>query len=151
MRMRSPPAATDSRPSSSAGCPACTSTPRQAPRLPNTSNFRLDGVDAQGAIILLDTQGICVSSGSACATGSIKPSHVLTAMGLASRPARETLRVSLARTTTDEEIAAALAAIENAVSKLRLTRAQMEAERSFDAYSKPCRFHASDPQLKSSL
>lgn len=94
-----------------------------APRLPNTSNFRLDGVDAQGALILLDTQGVCVSTGSACATGSIKPSHVLTAMGLPSRPARETLRVSLARTTTDQEIDAALAAIENAVAKLRLTRA----------------------------
>jgi cysteine desulfurase len=95
----------------------------QAPRLPNTSNFRLDGVDAQGAIILLDTQGLCVSSGSACATGSIKPSHVLTAMGLASRPARETLRVSLARTTTDQEIDAALAALEAAAGKLRVTRA----------------------------
>lgn len=95
----------------------------QAPRLPNTSNFRLEGVDAQGALILLDTQGLCVSSGSACATGSIKPSHVLTAMGLASRPARETLRVSLARTTTDQEIDAALVALENAVSKLRMTRA----------------------------
>jgi len=95
----------------------------QAPRLPNTSNFRIDGVDAQGAIILLDNQGLCVSSGSACATGSIKPSHVLTAMGLASRPARETLRVSLARTTTDEDVSAALAALEGAVAKLRLTRA----------------------------
>lgn len=95
----------------------------QAPRLPNTSNFRLEGVDAQGALILLDTQGVCVSTGSACATGSIKPSHVLTAMGLASRAARETLRVSLAPTTTDQELAAALAAIENAVAKLRMTRA----------------------------
>jgi cysteine desulfurase len=94
----------------------------QAPRLPNTSNFRLDGVDAQGALLLLDNQHICVSSGSACATGSIKPSHVLTAMGLASRPARETLRVSLARTTTDAEIARALDALEAAVGKLRVTR-----------------------------
>jgi cysteine desulfurase len=94
----------------------------QAPRLPNTSNFRIDGVDAQGALLLLDNQHICVSSGSACATGSIKPSHVLTAMGLASRPARETLRVSLARTTTDAEIAHALDALESAVGKLRVTR-----------------------------
>lgn len=95
----------------------------RAPRLPNTSNFRIDGVDAQGAIILLDTRGLCVSSGSACATGSIKPSHVLTAMGLASRPARETLRLSLARTTTDQEIEAAIAALEAAAGKLRMTRA----------------------------
>ncbi|MFN0130274.1 MAG: cysteine desulfurase family protein [Verrucomicrobiales bacterium] len=95
----------------------------QAPRLPNTSNFRLEGVDAQGAIILLDNQGVCVSSGSACATGSIKPSHVLTAMGLASRPARETLRVSLSRATSDQEIDSALAALEAAAHKLRVTRA----------------------------
>jgi cysteine desulfurase len=93
-----------------------------APRLPNTSNFRIDGVDAQGAILLLDTCGVCVSSGSACATGSIKPSHVLTAMGLSSRPARETLRVSLARTTTDNEIDTAVAALETAVGKLRMVR-----------------------------
>ncbi len=93
-----------------------------APRLPNTSNFRMDGVDAQGAILLLDTRGVCVSSGSACATGSIKPSHVLTAMGLSSRPARETLRVSLARTTTDEEIDVALEALAAAVGKLRVAR-----------------------------
>jgi cysteine desulfurase len=93
-----------------------------APRLPNTSNFRLEGVDAQGAILLLDTQGVCVSSGSACATGSIKPSHVLTAMGLASRPARETLRVSLARSTTEGEIDAALEALVVAVGKLRISQ-----------------------------
>jgi len=93
-----------------------------ASRLPGTSNFRLEGVDAQGAIILLDTQGICVSSGSACATGSIKPSHVLTAMGVASRPARETLRVSLAFATTDHELEAALGALEGAVAKLRVRR-----------------------------
>lgn len=91
-----------------------------APRLPNTSNFRLDGVDAQGAILLLDTHGICVSSGSACATGSIKPSHVLTAMGIGSRPARETLRVSLSRDTTDAEVDRAVDALEAAVAKLRI-------------------------------
>lgn len=95
----------------------------RAPRLPGTSNFRLDGVDAQGAILLLDTQRICVSGGSACATGSIKPSHVLTSMGLGSRPARETLRVSLARTTTAEELDSALNALQTAAAKLRTTRA----------------------------
>jgi cysteine desulfurase len=95
----------------------------QAPRLPNTSNFQLEGVDAQGAIILLDTRHICLSSGSACATGSIKPSHVLTAMGLASRPARETLRVSFSRTSTAAEVDTALEALASAVAKLRMTRA----------------------------
>ncbi len=93
-----------------------------APRVPNTSNVRLEGVDAQGALILLDNAGICASTGSACATGSIRPSHVLTAMGLASRPARETLRFSFGKTTTREDVARALEALEAAVKKLRVTR-----------------------------
>ena len=100
-----------------------------ADRLPNTSNFRIDGVDAQGAIILLDNAGICVSSGSACATGSIKPSHVLTAMGLASRPARETLRFSLSRDTTDAEISAALDALTSAADKLRVVKREVMSDK----------------------
>lgn len=94
----------------------------QTDRLPNTSNFRIDGADAQGAIILLDNAGICVSSGSACATGSIKPSHVLTAMGLSSRAARETLRFSFSRDTTEAEITTALDALASAANKLRVTK-----------------------------
>ncbi len=93
-----------------------------APRLPNTSNFRIDGVDAQGMVLLLDNAGLCVSTGSACATGSIKPSHVLTAMGLTSRQARETLRFSLSRYTTAEEIDRTIDAVAAAVQKLRVTR-----------------------------
>lgn len=95
---------------------------RHAPRVPNTSNFHLPGIDAQGAVILLDTAGFCVSTGSACATGSLQPSHVLVAMGLPTKAARETLRVSLSRATTDEEVAQALAALETAAAKLRVTR-----------------------------
>lgn len=94
----------------------------QAPRLPSTSLFQIDGVDAQGAIILLDNAGICLSNGSACATGSIKPSHVLTAMGLASRPAREALRLSFGHDTTDAELATALDALAVAAGKLRAIR-----------------------------
>ncbi|MGI8601416.1 MAG: cysteine desulfurase family protein [Verrucomicrobiales bacterium] len=93
-----------------------------APRLSNTSNIRIDGVDAQGAIILLDNSGICVSSGSACQTGAIQPSHVLTAMGLTPRQARETLRFSFSRMNTHDEVMQAVAALETAVKKLRITR-----------------------------
>ena len=53
------------------------------PRLPNTSNIAFAGVEAEGILASLDQLGICVSSGSACTTGSLNPSHVLTAMGLA--------------------------------------------------------------------
>ena len=74
-------------------------------------------------MLLLDREGICVSSGSACTTGSLAPSHVLTAMGLTSRPARETLRVSFSRTTTTAEVDTALDALTSAVAKLRMTRA----------------------------
>ena len=91
-------------------------------RLPNTSNFRIEGADAQGMVLLLDNAGVCVSTGSACATGSIKPSHVLTAMGLTSRQARETLRLSLSRQTTAEEIERAIEAVAAAAQKLRVTR-----------------------------
>jgi cysteine desulfurase len=93
-----------------------------APRLPNTANLRLDGVDAQGAIILLDNAGVSVSTGSACQTGSIKPSHVLTAMGLTGRQARETLRFSFSRYNTGDEVTRAVEALAGAVKKLRFTR-----------------------------
>lgn len=95
---------------------------RGAPRVPNTSNFRLPGIDAQGAVILLDNAGVCVSTGSACATGSLKPSHVLTAMGVPAVAARETLRVSLSFTTTDAELEKALQALVSVVAKLRVIR-----------------------------
>lgn len=95
----------------------------QAPRLPNTCSLRIDGVDAQGALLLLDNAGICVSTGSACATGSIRPSHVLTAMGLNSRQARETLRFSFSRYNTADDVARAVTELEKAVAKLRLTLA----------------------------
>src|SRR6185436_9227508 len=58
------------------------------PRLPNTTNIAFEGVEAEGILLMLDHEGICASSGSACTTGSLEPSHVLTAMAMDSLRAR---------------------------------------------------------------
>ncbi|MDB6069422.1 MAG: cysteine desulfurase NifS [Verrucomicrobiales bacterium] len=88
-------------------------------RVPNTASLRFDGTQAEGLLLLLDQKCICASAGSACSTGSLHPSHVLTAMGLDPASARSTLRFSLGRTTTDEELATTVSALEAAVAKFR--------------------------------
>ena len=89
------------------------------PRLPNTTNLAFDGIEAEAALLLLDQLGICVSSGSACTTGSLAPSHVLTAMGV--NPARATgsLRFSLGIYNTDEEVDYLLKHLPGIITKLR--------------------------------
>jgi cysteine desulfurase len=74
------------------------------PRLPNTSNLTFDFVEAEAVLMLLDQAGICASSGSACTTGSLDPSHVLTAMGLSPMRARGSLRLSLGIYNTEAEV-----------------------------------------------
>jgi cysteine desulfurase len=90
-----------------------------APRTANTTNLFFDHVDAESLVITLDLNGISVSGGSACQSGAAEPSHVLTAMGLAPEKARASIRISLSRTTTEEEIEAAARAIAAAVAQLR--------------------------------
>lgn len=89
------------------------------PRLPNTSNLSFAGIEAETALLLFDREGLCCSAGSACSSGSIHPSHVLTAMGVSRDKARSSLRFSLARTTNDAEIERALEIIPRIVAKLR--------------------------------
>ena len=74
------------------------------PRIPNTSSVTFRGADAEGIVIGLDLSGVAVSTGSACSSGRIEPSHVLLAMGLTPEEARSTIRISLSRFTTAEEI-----------------------------------------------
>lgn len=74
------------------------------PRLPNTSNVRIPGVSAEVMLSALDLDGVCVSAGSACSSGSLTPSHVLVEMGLTPDEARECLRVSFGKTTRPEEV-----------------------------------------------
>jgi len=73
-------------------------------RLPNTSNLTFTGCEAEAILLLLDREGICVSSGSACTTGSLTPSHVLTAMGLSPARAKASIRFSLGIYNTAEEV-----------------------------------------------
>jgi len=90
-------------------------------RLPNTSNLCFEGVDAEGLLILLDNAGVCCSPGSACGTGSVKPSRVLTAMGFSSARARSSMRFSVSMFTSEKEIDRAVDVVEQAVRKLRVT------------------------------
>jgi cysteine desulfurase len=89
------------------------------PRLPNTSSITFAGVEAEALLLLLDQLKICASSGSACTTGSVAPSHVLTAMGLNPPEARGTIRFSLDYETTREEVAYLMSHLPRLVSELR--------------------------------
>ena len=73
-------------------------------RLPNNLNVRLDGIEGESMILMLDMEGICVSSGSACTTGSLEPSHVLLGLGIPQELAHGSLRVTLGRSTTAADI-----------------------------------------------
>jgi cysteine desulfurase len=89
------------------------------PRLPNTSNIAFDGIEAEAILHQLDQLGICVSSGSACTTGSLNPSHVLTAMGIKPMRARGCVRFSLGIDNTDEEVDYVLKHLPEVIAKLR--------------------------------
>jgi cysteine desulfurase len=92
----------------------------QAPRTPNTTNLTLPFVEGESMVIALDLKGIACSTGAACSSGAVEPSHVLTAIGLAPEDARATLRLSLGRQTTDEEIDFGLETIPPVIERLRL-------------------------------
>lgn len=91
--------------------PGVTRFARTSERLCNTTQFALSGFDGESLLMALDAQGVAVSSGSACASGSTEPSHVLLAMGVAPDVARGAVRVSLGRDNTADEIDAFLATL----------------------------------------
>jgi cysteine desulfurase len=90
-----------------------------APRVSNTTNLYFDHVEAEALVIALDLKGLSVSGGSACQSGATEPSHVLKAMGLTDARARASIRFSLSKLTTEEEVNLALSLIPAAVSRLR--------------------------------
>src|SRR5215467_10595641 len=90
-----------------------------APRTPNTSNITFPGIEGEALIIALDLKGLACSTGAACSSGAVEPSHVLTATGLPPEEARASIRFSLGRHTTSAEIAFALEAVPGAVAQLR--------------------------------
>ncbi len=89
------------------------------PRVPNTTNISFERVEAESLLIALDLEGIAVSTGSACSSGTLEPSHVLKAMGLGSSRAQSSLRFSLGTSNTDEQVDRVLDVLPGAVDKLR--------------------------------
>jgi cysteine desulfurase len=90
-----------------------------AARVPNTSNIHFDHIDGEALVIALDLKGLAVSTGAACSSGAIEPSHVLIAMGLRADQARASIRFSLGKQTTAEDIDVALALVPETVARLR--------------------------------
>ncbi|MEK6409947.1 MAG: cysteine desulfurase NifS [Acidobacteriota bacterium] len=97
-------------------------------RVPNISNMSIDGIDGESLLIALDLRGIAVSTGSACASGSLEPSHVLQALGLTRDEVRGSLRFSLGAYTTREEIEYAVSVLAETVVRLREMIPADEAE-----------------------
>ncbi len=92
------------------------------PRLPNTMSISFDGIHAEELVIALDLQGLAISGGSACQSGAIEPSHVLRAMRLTDAEARSSVRLSLSRVTTIDEVDRAVEIITSAVQRMRSLR-----------------------------
>ncbi|MBQ8184995.1 MAG: cysteine desulfurase NifS [Lachnospiraceae bacterium] len=88
-------------------------------RLPNNANFSFQFIEGESLLIMLDMEGICGSSGSACTSGSLDPSHVLLAIGLPHEIAHGSLRLTLSEETTKEELDFVVETIKNIVQKLR--------------------------------
>ena len=88
-------------------------------RLPNTLSIAMEFVEGEGILLLLSEKGICASSGSACTSGSLEPSHVLRAMGVPFTCAHGSIRFSLSRFTTDAEIDAVIKELPPIISRLR--------------------------------
>jgi len=89
------------------------------PRVPNTTNISFDGIEAESLLIALDLEGFAVSTGSACSSGTLEPSHVLRAMGLPSHRTQNSIRFSLGAGNTEEQVDALLAKLPAVVGKLR--------------------------------
>ena len=90
-----------------------------AARTPNTANLSFDCIEGEAMVIAMDLKGLSVSTGAACSSGAIEPSHVLTAMGLSPDRARGSIRFSLGKQTTDEDVDFALALVPEVLARLR--------------------------------
>jgi cysteine desulfurase len=102
-----------------AGVPGTVINGDRSRRVPNTSNISFEGIEAESLLIALDLEGVAVSTGSACSSGSLEPSHVLRAMGLPHARTRNSLRFSLGPETTIEEIDFVTGILPNLVARLR--------------------------------
>jgi cysteine desulfurase len=92
---------------------------QDTPRVPNTTNIHIDHIEGEALIIALDLKGLAVSTGAACSSGAIEPSHVLTAMGLPADQARASIRFSLGKHNTDADVDFAISILPETVARLR--------------------------------
>jgi cysteine desulfurase len=88
-------------------------------RTPNTTNIRFDYIEGEAMVIALDLKGVAVSSGAACSSGAVEPSHVLTAIGLSADQARSSIRFSLGKQNTEADVEALIEALAAVVGRLR--------------------------------
>jgi cysteine desulfurase len=88
-------------------------------RAPNTTNISFHGIEGEAMVIALDLKGFAVSSGSACSSGAVEPSHVLTAMGLSRNEAKSAIRFSLGASNTEEQVDALIEAVVQTSAHLR--------------------------------
>ena len=102
-----------------ASCPDSTINGSRQHRLPNTTNIGFEFVEGESILLMLDDLGICASSGSACTSGTLEPSHVLRAMGVPFTRAHGSIRLSLSRYNTDEEIDYVLEHMPGVIHRLR--------------------------------
>lgn len=100
-------------------CPDCRLNGDTADRLPNTSNISFEYIEGEAILLMLDKYGICASSGSACTSGSLEPSHVLRAMGVPFTAAHGSIRFSLSRYNTEEEVDYTIEKMPPIVNQLR--------------------------------
>lgn len=99
--------------------PDCAVNGNRGHRLPNTTNLSFSGIEAEGALLLLDERGVCCSAGSACTSGSVAPSHVLSAMGLPAEAARASLRFSFGRFNAMEDVLHGASLVGEVIARLR--------------------------------
>jgi cysteine desulfurase len=102
-----------------ANCPDCRVNGGKSERLPNTTNISFEFVEGEAILLLMDRFGVCASSGSACTSGSLEPSHVLRAMGVPFTAAHGSIRYSLSRYNTQEEIDFVAAKMPAVIKRLR--------------------------------
>jgi len=98
-------------------------------RLPNNVNVSVDYVEGESMLLNLDLEGLCASTGSACSSSSLEPSHVLLALGLSPEQAHGSLRFSLGKWTSEAEIGRVLEVLPRVVSKLRAMSPLLKSHR----------------------
>jgi cysteine desulfurase len=101
------------------GIEACGVNGAETHRVPNTSNIYFEGIDGEALVIALDLKGLAVSTGAACSSGALEPSHVLIAMGMPAERARASIRFSLGKMNSADDVEFALALVPETVGRLR--------------------------------